>query len=144
MRMWRNWQTRRSQTPVDIASLWVQVPSSAPNIEFTLFCVNSIFFVIVRGDLNPLKHLIRQCLCVATFPSRVRHKITPQVFGLWGLFYLFFCCSYFFCCFYWNFGDCFKFFLFLTLFIFCYESVAGCDKTRKNEQYKKNCRKCAY
>lgn len=30
LRMWRNWQTRRSQTPVDIASLWVQVPSSAP------------------------------------------------------------------------------------------------------------------
>ncbi len=100
-----------------------------------------VFFV---WDLNPLKHLIRQCLCVATFPSRVRHKITPQVFGLWGLFYLFFCCSYFFCCFYWNFGDCFKFFLFLTLFIFCYESVAGCDKTRENKQDKKYCRKCAY
>ena len=28
--MWRNWQTRRSQTPVDTTSLWVQIPSSAP------------------------------------------------------------------------------------------------------------------
>ena len=31
MRMWRNRQTRRIQVPVVVNTLWVQVPSSAPN-----------------------------------------------------------------------------------------------------------------
>lgn len=29
--MWRNRQTRRIQVPVVVNTLWVQVPSSAPN-----------------------------------------------------------------------------------------------------------------
>ena len=51
MRMWRNWQTCRPQTPVDITSLWVQVPSSAPKWKRCLQ-VPFLFYDWVR-DLNP-------------------------------------------------------------------------------------------
>ena len=111
-----------------------------------------------RWDLNPQGSNIHRSLRPARLPvpphphikfmlvynnilaekSQCKANKTPQVFGLWG-FYLFFCYAHFF---YWCFGNCFKFFLFLILFIFCYEFVAGCDKSRKNKQDKKYCRKC--
>ena len=100
---------------------------------------------------------------------RPHQRNNPTSFGLWGfvflveilryaqndtmqawkpattrcfarITFLLFCCIRFF---YWCFRNCFKFLLFLFLFIFCYESVAGCNKTRKNKQDKKYCRKCA-
>ena len=41
MRMWRNWQTRRFQVPVG-NSVWVQIPSFAPNKSYQL---DTTFFI---------------------------------------------------------------------------------------------------
>ena len=59
--MWRNRQTRRIQVPVVVNTLWVQVPSSAPNKKGRL---RRLFYLV--HDLNeggnpygfPLRHFI--------------------------------------------------------------------------------------
>ena len=45
--MWRNRQTRRIQVPVVVNTLWVQVPSSAPNKKGRL---RRLFYLV--HDLN--------------------------------------------------------------------------------------------
>ena len=75
MRMWRNRQTRRIQVPVVVNTLWVQVPSSAPNKKDA---ERRLFYLV--HDLNkggnpdgfPLKLLfpsvfIKKLLCTNKF-----------------------------------------------------------------------------
>ena len=85
--MWRNWQTRRSQTPVDIASLWVQVPSSAPKIVITLF-VWLLFFYDMGLEYVALKiEVLAENFMSHVFKSIVlyeKEKTPIRVFFLFG------------------------------------------------------------
>lgn len=51
--MWRNRQTRRIQVPVVVNTLWVQVPSSAP--EKAVVLLNRGFFSYDDVELKPPK-----------------------------------------------------------------------------------------
>ena len=57
--MWRNRQTRRIQVPVVVNTLWVQVPSSAPNKHdgfdtkpSCFYCIKLTVLKLKFGDLN--------------------------------------------------------------------------------------------
>ena len=98
-----------------------------PHIKFTIVIITFWQKKVNVKLINPYKFLACRDLFFG-----LRFFATLRMTSL-------FCCI---CFFYWCFGNCFKFFLFLALFFFCYESVASCNKTRKNEQDKKYCRKC--
>ncbi len=51
--MWRNRQTRRIQVPVVVNTLWVQVPSSAPNKKGRLGASFFIWCFYLNEGGNP-------------------------------------------------------------------------------------------